>query len=232
MSTVLITGANRGLGLAHVRRFTERGWRVYAGRRAGSKADALHALADGAENLSVFDYDAADPDAPAAVKAAMGDARIDVLFNNAGASNVGGGGQSLDDVEADAITATIAVNAVAPLMLTRALIDNVAASEKRIVANQSSLMGSIADNGMGGGYVYRTSKTALNMITRSLSRDLSGRGVIVVALHPGWVKTDMGGENAPLSQDESIAGQQNVIDGLTADSSGRFFNYDGEELPW
>jgi NAD(P)-dependent dehydrogenase (short-subunit alcohol dehydrogenase family) len=160
-----------------------------------------------------------------------------VLLNNAGVSGAGapgpisGAAQRFDDVSADIMVDTFRINAVAPLLVTRALIDNVAASERKVVAMQSSQMGSI-DDASGGYYAYRASKTALNMIAKALSEDLRSRGVIILALHPGWVRTDMGGGSAPVEADASAKGQQDLFDRATLRESGRFWVYDGRELPW
>jgi NAD(P)-dependent dehydrogenase (short-subunit alcohol dehydrogenase family) len=231
MKTILITGANRGIGLEHVRRFAARGARVFATARSPSGAKELMALsADRNNGIEVLAYEASDPDAPARLKAALGDTPLDLLFANAGAG--GGNGQSFGSVDVENALQLIRVNALAPLKLAEALADNVAASQRKVIAFQSSLMGSIGDNGSGGRYAYRLAKCALNMIAKSVSNDLRPRGVIVVALHPGWVRTSMGGENAPVSVDECVAGQQRLLDSLTSAESGRFFNYDGKELPW
>ena len=125
----------------------------------------------------------------------------------------------------------IRVNSLAPLKLVEALADNVANSEGKLIAFQSSQLGSIG-NSSGGRYAYRISKAALNMVAKCVSADLSSRGVIVVTLHPGWVKTRMGGSGAPLTVEQSVAGQQRLFDRLSVADSGHFFNYDGTELPW
>ena len=231
MKTVLITGANRGLGLEHARRFAARGARVFAAVRAPSEAVELHALAAGHRGqIDVLPYEASDPGAPAQLKAALGDIALDLLFANAG--DIGGKSQSFGSVDVDAVLRLIRINALAPLKLAEALADNVARSERRLMAFQSSLMGSIGDNSSGGHYEYRLAKNALNMIARGVSVDLKPRGVIAVALHPGWVRTRMGGASAPVPLEQSVTGQQRVLDALTQADSGRFFNYDGKELPW
>ena len=234
MSTVLITGANRGLGLGHVKAFlaAPSAPKVIAAVRAPKEADELNALATdaGPSRLQILAYDAADRDAPATVRAAIGDSPIDILFNNAGVA--GGLKQSLGDLDPDAFLDTVAINALAPILLTRALADNIAASGRKLVANQSSRMGSIADNGSGGMYAYRASKAALNMATKSLANDLRPRGISVIALHPGWVRTRMGGSGAPLSPEDSVAAQQKILARADLQDSGSFFDITGEPLPW
>ena len=231
MKTVLITGANRGLGLEHARRFVERGARVYAAVRAPSDAAALYVLAaERRGQVEVLPYEAGDPDAPAQLKAALAGLPLDLLFANAG--DIDGKHQSFGSVDVEAVLRLIRINALAPLKLAEALSDNVARSERRLMAFQSSLMGSIGDNASGGYYEYRIAKNALNMIARSVSVDLKSRGVIAVALHPGWTQTRMGGANAPVPLAVSVTGQQRLLDTMTQADSGRFFNYDGKELPW
>lgn len=231
MKTVLITGANRGIGLEHTRRFAARGAQVFATARSPAEAKELQALAASEEGrIKILAYDASDPEAPARLKAALGDTPLDLLFANAGA--MGGKDQSFGSVDVEGVLQLIRTNALAPLKLAEALADNVARSQRKLVAFQSSLMGSVGDNGSGGYYAYRLSKGALNMVAKGVSNDLRPRGVIAVALHPGWVKTRMGGESAPVSAQECVAGQQRLLDSLTPADSGRFFNYDGKELPW
>lgn len=231
MKTVLITGANRGLGLEHARRYAQRGVEVFATARSPGSADALHALAAAYPGrFTVLHYDAADPHAPASIKEALADTPLDLLLANAGA--VGESGQALGNIHVEAVLELIRINALAPLKLVEALIYNITLSERKLVALQSSRMGSMGENKAGGSYEYRLSKVAVNMIARNLAVDLRPRGVQVVALHPGWVRTRMGGSNAPVAVEAAVAGQQQLLDGLTAEHSGRFFNYDGTELPW
>jgi NAD(P)-dependent dehydrogenase (short-subunit alcohol dehydrogenase family) len=230
MQTVMITGANRGIGLEHVRRYAERGARVFAAARMPEEADELAALAKRhGDQVEILTYDATDDDAPAALKDRIGAEPLDLMFANAGA--MGARRQSFGDVDVTAVLALIHVNALAPLKLAEALADNVARSERKIMAFQTSLMGSITDNGSGGAYAYRLSKSALNMVGKGLANDLRSRGVISVLLHPGWVRTRMGGPSGKISVEECVEGQQRILDALTPEQSGRFFNYDGRELP-
>lgn len=231
MKTVLITGANRGIGLEHVRRFAARGAQVFATARSPAEAKELTALAAAQDGqIQVLAYEAGDADAPARLKAALGDTPLDLVFANAGA--IGGKSQSFGSVDVENALQLIRVNALAPLKLVEALTDNVARSGRKLIAFQSSLMGSVGDNRSGGYYAYRLAKGALNMIAKNVANDLRPRGVIAVALHPGWVQTRMGGESAPVSVDQCVAGQQCLLDSLTLADSGRFFSYEGKELPW
>ncbi len=231
MKTVLITGANRGIGLEHARRYAERGARVWAAARTPGNAEDLATLArEYGDRFAVIAYDAAAPDAAASLKTRLGDTPLDLLFANAGA--MGTHRQSFGDVDAEAVLDLVRVNALAPLQLAEALADNVAASARKVMAFQTSLMGSVADNGSGGAYAYRLSKAALNMVGKGVANDLRGRGVISVLLHPGWVRTRRGGPSGKISAEQCVEGQQAILDRLTPADSGRFFNYDGRELPW
>lgn len=230
MRTVLITGANRGIGLEHVRRYAESGARVFAAARKPEEADDLAALAKRHAQIEVLAYDAMDDNASAALKGRIGAEPLDLMFANAGA--MGTRRQGFGGVDTDAVLNLIHVNALAPLKLAEVFADNVAKSDRKVMAFQTSLMGSIADNGSGGAYAYRLSKVALNMVGKGVANDLRDRGVISVLLHPGWVRTRMGGPSGKISVEECVEGQQRILDTLTLEQSGRFFNYDGRELPW
>ncbi|MEJ0059252.1 MAG: SDR family oxidoreductase [Terricaulis sp.] len=215
MKTILITGANRGIGLEHARRFASRGVKVYATARAPGDAPDLEALAREAEGrVVVLGYDAGKADAARALKAELGDVALDLLFANAGV--MGGKRQSFGSVDIEEAIDTLRVNAFAPLQLAETFADNVAKSERKLMAFQSSLMGSVGDNGSGGYYGYRIAKAALNMIAKGVSNDLRGRGVIAVALHPGWVQTRMGGASAPVTIERCVEGQQGLLEGADA----------------
>ena len=139
--------------------------------------------------------------------------------------------RTLDEVEFDVFAHTLEVNALGPLRVTRALLPNLRAGGGKTVVNISSQMGSIERNG-GGYYSYRTSKAALNQITVTLARELDDEGFTCIVMHPGWVRTRMGGEVATYSPDESVAGMIRVIRGLTTADNGRFLDLDGQEVPW
>jgi NAD(P)-dependent dehydrogenase (short-subunit alcohol dehydrogenase family) len=231
MKNVLVTGANRGIGLAHLRVFVERGIHVFAAVRTLQGADELESLQSTHPNLiTILSYDAVDPQAPFLLKKALGTTPIDLLLANAGA--MGGSDQSLGSIDAEAVLLLLRINALAPLKLAEALADNVAQSTVKLIALQSSLMGSISDNGSGGYYAYRMSKAALNMVAKGMAIDLKSRGITVVSLHPGWVKTRMGGASAPVTPEQSVRGQQKLFDHLKLQDSGQFFNYDGIRLNW
>ncbi|MDH3474704.1 MAG: SDR family oxidoreductase, partial [Rhodospirillales bacterium] len=159
----------------------------------------------------------------------MADLAVDLLINNAG---VYGPRDDTKKVAFDRWGEVFEVNTIAPLRVAQRFLEQVARSERKLIVNISSRMGSIGDNTGGGEYIYRSSKAALNMVVKSLSVDLAGRGVTVVAFHPGWVQTDMGGPSAVITPEESVAGMRAVIEGLTPADTGRFLNYDGSEIPW
>lgn len=220
----LVTGANRGLGLEFVRQLATRGENVIATARNPEGATALNAL-----DVRVEALDVGDPDSVAAFAARLGDRPIAVLINNAG---YGVRSVPLEELDVEALDVFFQINTLGPLRVTRALLPNLRAGSKRRIAHVTSKMGSITDNGSGGAYGYRASKAALNAINKSLSIDLAPEGFTSVVLHPGWVQTDMGGPSAAIGVEESVRGMLSVVDGLGADHNGRFFNYDGSELPW
>lgn len=228
---VLITGANRGIGLGLASSYLDDGHRVFATCRAPERATDLARLAERSKGrLTVHPLDVTSDGQRAALAAALDGEPVDVLLNNAGVYPQKHGG--FGRVEAEPWLHGLAVNAVAPVLLAQALVDNVARSRRRVIATVTSRMGSIADNTSGGAYAYRSSKTALNSAMRSAAIDLRDRGITVVVLHPGWVRTDMGGSGAQITVDRSVADLRRVLDGLTLEDTGRFLNRDGTDLPW
>lgn len=232
MPTVFITGANRGLGLEFTRQYAAEGWRVHACCRAPQDAAALQRLADQHDGqLTVHALDVANFTQLDDLAFDLRDESIDLLLNNAGiypeCDRLG-----LGMTDFDAWEQAFRVNAMAPLKLAEAFTRHVANSDMKKMAFITSKMGSIADNGSGGSYTYRSSKAALNAVVRSLSIDLAARGIAVALLHPGWVKTDMGGPNAWITAEQSISSMRRMIDQLTPASSGQFFAYDGQPVPW
>jgi NAD(P)-dependent dehydrogenase (short-subunit alcohol dehydrogenase family) len=232
MPSVLVTGANRGLGLEFARQYATDGWRVFACCRDPEKAGALKKLA-GASGGGITTH-AVDVSQGASVRSlaeVLRDEAIDILLNNAGIY----GDEDRNDfgkIDYDRWAGTFAVNVMGAMRMVEAFVDNVQSGERKILAFVSSLMGSIADNSSGGAYLYRSSKAALNAMAKSLSLDLKDRGMISVILHPGWVQTDMGGQKAPILPNESIRGMCEVMDRLREKDSGKFFSYAGAELPW
>lgn len=229
--SVLITGASRGIGLELVRQYAEAGWHVLACCREPAKAEGLTRLADSSDGkVQVFCLDVTDAVQIKQLADQLKGVVIDILLNNAGVY-----GQDDDEFgrtnEALWLQA-FRVNTIAPMKIMEALVDNVAASERKVMAVMSSKMGSMADNGSGGSYVYRSSKAALNAVVKSASIDLKSRGISVVALHPGWVKTDMGGPGAEITPQQSVNQLRAILERASPRESGRYFDIDGSIIPW
>ncbi len=230
MPTVLITGANRGIGLALARGYLADGWRVHACCRHPDKAKDLKALQpDAGDRLAVYRLDVTDGLKVASLARELAEEAIDLLINNAGISGPRGG---FGETDYDRWQPVIGVNTFAPLRMAERFVEQVARSERKLIVNISSKMGSIAANVSSDSIIYRASKAALNQVSKSLSVALAPRGITVILFHPGWVSTDMGGSEAPVTPEDSAAGIRAVIARATPADNGRFFNYDGEELPW
>ncbi|MGV6859182.1 MAG: SDR family oxidoreductase [bacterium] len=230
MQSVLITGARRGLGLELARQYGANGWRVYACCRQPGNAPDLLAVAETYAGVSVHALDVTDEGEREALGRELGGQPIDVLVNNAGI--YGEGSQRFGETNEQAWLETFATNCVAPMKMMEQLVENVSASERKCMVNITSKMGSMDDNGSGGSYLYRSSKAALNAVVKSAAIDLAPKGITVVAQHPGWVRTDMGGAYGELSIPEGVAALRGIIDGLSRDDSGRFIDIDGETIAW
>lgn len=229
--TILITGANRGIGLALSRTFARDGWQVLACCRNPDKAMALAELRDSSEGrVTIHQLDVTDDSQVDALRRQLKGHAIDILCNNAGI--FGPEEQQLGFLDEAGWLETFRVNTIAPYKTVRALLDNVLLGRRRVIVSISSEMGSIGNNDSGGYYVYRTAKAGVCMVMKSLSADLQGKGVTAVALHPGWVRTDMGGKQAPLSPDKSAEGLLKTMLSLSAANNGQFLDYRGELLPW
>ena len=226
MPTILITGANRGIGLELAKQYAGDGWSVIATARNPKNADGLNALKGDIriEALEVTD----DQQVQALAKTLSGTA-IDVLLNNAGMLT---GYEPLGETDTASWLKTLHVNSIAPLKLTEALVEHIARSKQKKIASITSGMGSMGGHASSGAYAYRSSKAALNMVMVTAANELRSRGVSVAVISPGWVKTDMGGSGATLHVKDSAAGIRKVIDKLNVGISGQFFNYSGENLPW
>lgn len=230
-STYFITGCNRGLGLEFVRQLLARGQRVIATCRYIATSTDLTALTlKHSGQLSLVEMDVSDEASMREAVALLNDEAIDVFINNAGM--YGPRDANFGNVDGPAMVEVLYTNAVAPVLLTQLLIDNVRKGSGKKLVYVSSKMGSIADNGRGGSYIYRSSKTALNSVVKSLALDLAPEGIATATLHPGWVRTDMGGPNGLIDAPESVSGMLNVIDGLSVANTGQFFNYDGSTIAW
>ena len=229
-ATILLTGANRGIGLELARQFAEDGWQVIACCRNPAGADELQALAERHPALEIHALDVTDYTQMAALGRELGDRPIDILLSNAGI--FGSKSAAFGSIDPGEWRQVLEVNTIAPLMLAQAFVEQVAASERKLIAVISSKMGSIDDNGSGGSYLYRSSKTAVNQVFKCLSIDLAERGIAAISLHPGWVKTDMGGPNAETGSDASAAGLKAILQSAGPQHNGRFLNYDGSPIPW
>lgn len=231
MPTALITGASRGLGLEFAKQYAKAGWQVIATCRAPDKADGLRALAGGSGGaVEIEALDVADAAATRLVAGALKKRPIDLLIANAGL--YGTRDQGLGDLDDAEWGEVMRVNVMAPFRLAALMTDAVASSQGKQMAFVSSRLGSIASNEEGGGYIYRSSKAALNAVVKSLAIDLKQRGITAVALHPGWVRTDMGGPGAPLDAPTSVSGMVKVLAGVKAKDSGKLIEYSGQTLPW
>ena len=226
MPTVLVTGANRGLGLEFARQYRADGWDVVAGCRDPGAAGDLKDI----DGVQVHAVDVADDGSVEAFGRGVGDRPLDVVIANAGV--YGGPRQSrLADVDYAEWLRTLNVNTLGPVRIAAAFAANLKAARGKLVAITSQ-MGSIEDNGSGGFFAYRSSKSGLNGAYKSVALELKGDGVTTVMMHPGWVQTDMGGKNAPVTPEQSIRGMRQVIDGLTPEDAGTFRVFDGKSLPW
>jgi NAD(P)-dependent dehydrogenase (short-subunit alcohol dehydrogenase family) len=227
MSTILITGAGRGLGLEFARQFAEEGWDVIATVRDPAKGASVARLG---KSVEIHLLDVSDPEAAKRLARDLKGKPIDVLVCNAGI--YGPRGNYFGRTDYAQWDDVLKVNLMGPMAIVEALADNVAASKLKRIVMLSSGMASIADNTSGGAHMYRTSKAALNALAKGLSVDLADRGITVITVSPGWVKTDMGGVGAPLTPKASVDGLRSLIKNVTLFDSGKFFSHDGSELAW
>lgn len=232
MKTTLITGANRGIGLEFSRQFVANGWCVLACSRYPEKSDSLNKLAAKyPELITVHALDVADHVQIERLALVLANKSIDLLLNNAGVYS-GPKGCSFGDTDYEAWAYAFLVNTMAPLKMAEAFSPQITRSSQKIIVTITSTMGSISDNSRGGSYIYRSSKSAVNMVMKSLAIDLRSIGIIAVLLHPGWVRTDMGGSNGEISTEQSVSGMRNVISQFGPADSGKFIAYDGQRIPW
>lgn len=223
MQTVLVTGSNRGIGLALCKQLKQRGFQVIATCRHAS----TELIELGVEIIDQVDV--SDPESLQALAQKIAGRRLDWLINNAGIA----GGLGLRDIDANTVESFIRmyqVNSLGPLLTTQSLLDNLSSGCK--VGLVTSRMGSIEDNDSGGSYAYRMSKAALNAAGKSLSIDLKPKGIAIAILHPGWVRTDMTGHGGLIDSDESARGLLDRMAELTLETSGTFWHMNGDVLPW
>ncbi len=226
MPTVLLTGASRGLGLALVESYAVRGWRVHACCRMPERAHALRAVPG---EVILHRLDVRDQTAYPPLADRLGGETIDVVIANAG---IGGPRDRIEMLDVPAWFETFHVNCVAPLVLAGALRRHVARSREKKMIAISSILGSIGDNRSGGLYAYRCSKAALDMAWRTLACELRDEGIVCTLLHPGWVRTGLGGEGAPLEPREAAEAIRKLIAELGPEQSGLFLDRNGREIPW
>lgn len=227
-ATVLITGANRGLGYEFAKQYQADGYHVIATARKPETANALNKL-----DVTVYPLDVTSEASVAALAKALKGQPIDILINNAG---INVPHQKLEDLDLAKMKYVFAVNSIGPVMVTKALLPNLMAGKGKKIINISSQLGSITNNtGVSINsyrYTYRASKAALNQLNRSMANELGQKGFVCVVMHPGWVRTDMGGSSATYSPKESIQSMIDVINKLSKNDNGKFLNLDGSTLPW
>ena len=228
MSTVLITGANRGLGYEFVKQYSENGFEVLACCRNRNNAKELKELAETSNKIKVYELDVGNVKAIKSLSQQLQNEKIDVLINNAGiyrSSTVG-------NINYDEWIESFKVNTIAPYQIVENFLNQIINGDLKKVVSITSKMGSIDDNTSGGSYIYRSSKTALNSMMRSLTHDLKNQGIATLTLHPGWVRTDMGGPGGWIDSFESVQGMIKQIDKLTLDNSGTYLDYAGKSINW
>lgn len=230
MSTyqTLITGANRGIGLEFTKQYAEDGWNVLACCRDPESATALKALASTNKNIQIFKLDVSDFNQIDALALQLKNEAIDLLINNAGVLPQ----SSFGDTNYDEWAVAFKINTMASLKKAEAFVQHITRSQLKKIVTLSSKMGSIDDNSGGESYIYRSTKTAVNMVMKSLSIDLKPYGISILTLHPGWVQTDMGGANALVNTQTSVSGLRRAIEGLSLENTGRFIAYDGKSINW
>lgn len=229
VSTVLITGANRGLGLEFVKQYTKENFIIHACCRNPNQAEELRALQQSHSNIIINQLDICLPSDIAFLQERITDP-IDILINNAGILEKE---PEFPKLSIDIMTKSFLTNAVGAIKVTEAFLPHLAKSQHRLVVSITSKMGSISDNLSGGYYSYRAGKAALNMMMKSAAVDMKEQKIGVLLLHPGWVKTRMGGENALLKPEESVSAMREVIHNFTPTlGEAQFYSYDGEKVLW
>ena len=239
-ANIFITGCSRGLGLELVKQLVARNdtCNIVATCRSPDTCRALTELASSNTNVHVMPLDVTKfdtfPSMLDDLRQVTQEQGLNILINNAG---VAPKSTRIGPVTDQQMVETFTCNVVAPLMITKCLLPELKkgsniSSNPSLIVNMSSILGSIAENDKGALYPYRASKSALNSVTRSLSVDLAGDRIEAVALHPGWVRTDMGGQAAPLSSEDSVRGVLDQIDNHKSDNNGGFIDYTGKTLPW
>jgi len=229
--TILITGANRGIGLELSREFANYGWQVLACCRDPQNAVELKELAARAGGrIRCFALEVTDEEQIRELAKTLADEKIDILLNNAGVS--GPEQQDFGPIDSETWLKTFHINSIAPMQMVSAFVEQVAGSRRKVIATMGSQLGSLTENSMGGMYAYRSAKAAVHMVMKNLAIDLHGRGITAVALHPGWVRTRMGGPQAPLTPRQSAADLFQVLTSLTIKDTGKLWAHNGQVIPW
>lgn len=231
MHSVLITGASRGIGLEFARQYSADGWRVFACCRNPEDAHPLAELVREREHVSVHRMDVLSEDSVRAAAAEMKDISLDLLVNNAGIYGPRDR-ETLGRIDYEAWRAVLDTNVLGPTRVAEAFADRMAGERGAVLATLSSRLGSISENSAGGRYIYRSSKAAVNMVVKNLAIELGARGIVVVAFHPGWVRTDMGGPAAAVTPSDSVSGMRRVIAGLGPNDNAGFFDHEGSAITW
>ena len=242
MQSALITGASRGIGLEFVRQHLADGWQVYATCHKAARAGQLNTIkSTGRGQIHILEMDVTDAAQVKAVAEQLKGKPLDVLINNAGTvepifygsgAYEGNDDPDLRNYDFDAWLELLKTNVLGPARVCGAFVDNLAAGERPVAVNISSTLASIASTWQAGRYAYRTSKAALNMLTRSIGEWYAKRGIILVSISPGWTRTEMGGPKATNSVEDSVKGVRDVISGLTMSQAGTFLNFNGQTIPW
>lgn len=227
---VFITGANRGIGLELTHQYLVAGEKVFASARDPSIESLSRLTERYPDNLKIVMLDVTDESNIQTVAGSLESTSIDLLINNAGLFH--SKHEDFSSLNPDTWIEEFRVNSIAPFLVTRALKSNLANANSSVVGMISSKMGSMGDNQSGGSYSYRSSKAALNAVSVSLANDLSDLDISVVALHPGWVQTDMGGPNGLIDVETSATGLKAILDKAGTAESGKFYDYSGKQLPW
>ena len=228
--SILITGTNRGIGLEFVKHYLKNNEKVIATCRNKNSAKDLLELKNTTSNLSLVELDVSNPNSINEFASKITDQPIDTFINNAGV--FGPRNNEFGNFNAKEWLDVFNINTIAPLLITQKILKNLRLGKNKKLVFISSKVGSIEENTGGGMYIYRSSKTALNQVIKSLSIDFKDENFIAAALHPGWVQTDMGGPNALIDTKTSVKGMAEVIDSLVLKNSGRFYNYDGSSISW
>jgi len=228
MSRVLITGSNRGLGLEFAKEFAEDNYEVIATCRNLKSCTDLNALSKTSSSIHLYQLDVSNTKNIQDLASQLKNNPIDILINNAGIYRSG----SFKSVDKDSWIESFITNTIAPYEVIESFLPNILQGHEKKVISITSKMGSIHDNTSGGSYIYRSSKTALNSVMRSLTHDLKSHNIATMTLHPGWVRTDMGGAGGWIDVVKSISGMIKQIKNLSLKNTGQYIDYDGKPIKW